>query len=124
MANNRRQRVESQLQRLLADLIRREVKDPRVGNVTITAVRVTPDLSAARVLFVPFGAAHSPEEVAAGLQRAAGYLRGAIGRRLALRQAPRLEFEFDTLPAQARRLTDLIDGAVRQDRARRRGCAE
>ena len=92
--NARTLRIESELQRVLSDLIRREVRDPRVGAVTITAVSALSDMSAVKVLFVPFGGAHSTEEVQAGLNRAAGFLRGEVGRRLGLRHAPKLEFEF------------------------------
>jgi ribosome-binding factor A len=117
----RQQRVESEVQRVLAELISREVKDPRVGMVTITAVQVAPDMSVARVLFVPFADQHPPTEVAAGLNRAAGFLRGEVGRRLALRHAPRLEFVFDESIQKALRLSSLIDDAVRSDGAHRNG---
>ena len=85
----------------------REVKDPRVGNVTITAVELAQDLSTARVFFVPFASTHSNEEVRAGLTRAGGFLRGEAGRRLSLRHAPRLEFVFDESIEKAAHLTDL-----------------
>jgi ribosome-binding factor A len=97
---------------VLAELITREVKDPRVGNITITGVRVAPDMGAARIFYAPFVATHSPEEVQRGLTRASGFLRGEVGRRLGLRHAPRLEFEFDDSAEKAARLTGLIDRAV------------
>lgn len=113
----RQHRIESELQRVVAELIAREVKDPRVGSVTITAVKISPDMGTARVAFVPFGtareSAHDPAEVQRGLTRAAGYLRGEVGRRLGLRHAPRLEFEYDESIERADRLTRLIDSAVR-----------
>lgn len=116
---NRNNKIESELQRVLAELIAREVKDPRVGNVTITAVSVAPDLSTARVFFVPFASKNAPEEVRAGLTRAGGFLRGEAGRRLGLRHAPRLEFVFDQSLEEAARLTDLIDKAVSSDNSSR-----
>lgn len=109
----RQRRIEGELQRVLAELIARELKDPRVGLVTITAVELASDLSEARVWVVPFGERHSPDEVLAGLARASGFLRGEVGRRLALRHAPRLVFQFDESLERADRLTRLIDGAVR-----------
>lgn len=109
----RQQRIESELQRVIAELVSREVKDPRVGMITVTAVQAAPDMGSARVLFVPFGDRHSPEEVQVGLTRAAGFLRGEVGRRLGLRHAPRLDFVFDESIARADRLTRLIDRAVR-----------
>ena len=122
-------KIEAQLQRVLAELIAREVKDPRVGNVTVTSVSLSADMSVARVYFAPFplGSAitsgeslgtpsgHSPEEVQSGLARAAGFLRGEAGRRLSLRHAPRLDFVFDDTAQRAARLTGIIDRAVARD---------
>ncbi|HYL02737.1 MAG TPA: 30S ribosome-binding factor RbfA [Steroidobacteraceae bacterium] len=117
MSEGRSRRLASEIQRVLAALIAREVKDPRIGNVTITAVDVAPDMRNARVFFTPFASPHPPEEVRAGLTRAASFLRGELGRRLALRYAPRLEFVADESAAAAVRLTGLIDRAVAADRA-------
>jgi len=111
-------RIAAQMQRTLAELLRREVKDPRVGNVTITAVTLAPDLSLARVQFLPFAGSHAAEEVLAGLRSAAGYLRGEVARELKLRHAPKLEFQLDTDLQRAQQLTYLIDAAVQSDRAR------
>jgi len=108
-------RIESEMQRVLSELIRRDVRDPRVGPITITAISAMADMSAVRVLYVPFGTGHVPEEVQAGLARAAGFLRGEVGRRLGLRHAPRLEFEYDASIERADRLTNLIDTAIRKD---------
>ena len=111
----RLRKIEAQLQRVLAELIAREVKDPRVGNVTITGVRLAADMGAAKVFYAPFASAHPQKEVQSGLARAAGFLRGEVGRRLGLRHAPRLEFVFDDTPDKAARLTGLIDRAVADD---------
>jgi ribosome-binding factor A len=108
-------RIEGEMQRVLSTLVSREVRDPRVGNVTLTSVTIAPDMSTARIYFVPFGGKHSPEEVGEGLTRAAGFLRGEVGRALALRHAPRLEFVYDTQIEHADKLTRLIDGAVKSD---------
>ena len=116
---NRNAKIEAELQRVLAELLAREVKDPRDGNVTITAVTVAPDVSTARVFFVPFASKNAPEDVRAGLTHAAGFLRGEAGRRLGLRHAPRLEFVFDQSIQEAARLTDLIEKAVSSDNAPR-----
>jgi ribosome-binding factor A len=108
-------RIEGEMQRVLSSLVSREVRDPRVGNVTITAVNVAPDMSTARIWFMPFGDKHSPEQVAEGLARAAGFLRGELGRALQLRHAPKLEFVYDQQIENADKLTRLIDGAVKSD---------
>jgi ribosome-binding factor A len=117
MAQSRNQRIESEIQRVLAALIAREVKDPRVGNVTITAVSVAADKATAKIFFTPFASLNPPEQVRVGLTRAAGFLRGELGRRLGLRHAPRLEFVFDDSAVGAERLSSLIERAVAQDRA-------
>jgi ribosome-binding factor A len=109
-------RIEGEMQRVLSTLVAREVRDPRVGNVTFTAVSVAPDMSTARIFFMPFGDKHSPEEVGEGLNRAAGFLRGAIGRALSLRHAPKLEFQYDQQIENADKLTRLIDAAVKSDK--------
>jgi ribosome-binding factor A len=114
-SGGRHSRIEAQMQRVLADLISREVKDPRVGNVTITAVEVAADLATARIFFVPFAGGHDPLQVAEGLARAGGFLRGAVGRQLGLRHAPRLTFVFDDTLDKALHLTALIDRAVASD---------
>jgi ribosome-binding factor A len=111
----RRRKIESELQRVLAELIAREVKDPRVGNVTITGVKLAPDMGVAKVFYSPFVSTHPQEEVQSGLTRAAGFLRGEVGRRLGLRHAPRLDFVFDDTAETAARLTGLIDSAVADD---------
>jgi ribosome-binding factor A len=117
MTQPRNLRIESEIQRVLSALIAREVKDPRVGNVTITGVSVAKDKSAAKIFFTPFASKNPPEQVRVGLTHAAGYLRGELGRRLGLRHAPRLEFVFDDTVEGAERLTRLINGAVESDRA-------
>ena len=111
----RKRRIESEIQRVLSEVIAREVKDPRVGNVTITAVNVAADMGTARVYFTPFASINPHEEVRIGLTHAGGFLRGEVGRRL--RHAPRLEFIFDDTADKASRLTGLIDRAVKEDRA-------
>jgi ribosome-binding factor A len=108
-------RIEGEMQRVLSTLVSREVRDPRVGNVTLTAVNLAPDMSTARIFFMPFGDKHSPEEVSEGLNRAAGFLRGEVGRALQLRHAPRLEFVYDQQIENADKLTRLIDRAVKSD---------
>jgi ribosome-binding factor A len=121
MSEARNRRIESEIQRTLAALVAREVKDPRVGNVTITGVKVAADMGTARVYFTPFAGRVAPEQVRQGLTHAASFLRGELGRRLGLRHAPRLEFLFDDSAEGAARLTSLIDRAVATDRATHSG---
>jgi ribosome-binding factor A len=91
----RADRVAGLIQEELSRLLLREVKDPRLHRVTITAVRVSPDLRYARVCFTgPVGKGGLTEELE-GLRSAAGFLRGQLGRTLRLRYAPELTFEVD-----------------------------
>jgi ribosome-binding factor A len=124
MPQARNQRIESEIQRVLAALIAREVKDPRVGNVTVTAVSMAADKATAKIFFTPFASLNPPEQVRTGLTHAAGFLRGELGRRLGLRHAPRLEFVFDDSAVAAERLASLIDRAVAGDRAHGQAAAE
>jgi ribosome-binding factor A len=114
--NSRPQRIAAQMQRTLAELLPRAVKDPRVGHLTITAVSLLEDLSCARIWFLPFGTSRNVDEQLAGLRSAAGFLRGEIARQLGLRHAPRLEFLVDTNLEHAQALTQLINAAVANDR--------
>ena len=109
--SGRLQRMEAQMQRVLAEMIQREVKDPRIGPVTITQVALARDLSAAQVYFVPFGTRGKHPEALAGLTAAAGFLRGEVGRRVGLRHAPRLVFVADDSFDRAADLTALISAA-------------
>lgn len=117
---SRQARIGAQMQRALAALLQRGVKDPRVGRLTVTSVEVMQDLSAAKVWFVPFGKdldAQAAQAQLEGLKSAAGFLRGEVARQLGLRHAPRLDFLPDTNLENAMHLTQLIDAAVASDRA-------
>jgi ribosome-binding factor A len=114
--NPRAQRVAEQIQRELMDLLRFEVKDPRVGMVTITAVDVSSDLSHATVLFTHLGGGASADDVMVGLAHAAGHLRTALSHRLRLYSVPQLHFKYDDSIEAGMRLSNLIDEAVAADK--------
>src|ERR1700674_3755875 len=107
--NPRARRLGEQIQRELTDLLRRDVKDERIGNVTITAVSVTGDLRTARVYYLVFGKEGADPKVQRGLESAAGFLRNALSRSLMIRYTPTLSFELDTSIEHGVRLTQLID---------------
>jgi ribosome-binding factor A len=90
---NRAQRVSDQIQRDLAELIAREVRDPRVGMVTISGVELTPDYAHAKIYFTVFGS--DPAATAAGLNAAAGHLHNLLFKRLRIHTVPRLNFVRD-----------------------------
>ncbi len=108
----RLRRVADQIQRELPELLRLEVKDPRIGMVTITEVHVSPDLAHARVYFTTLDEGEAREHTLQGLRRAAGFLRSALGTRLATRVVPELRVEFDESVERGARGSRLIDEAV------------
>jgi ribosome-binding factor A len=113
--NPRARRLGEQIQRELGELLRRNVKDERIGNVTITAVSVTGDLRTARVYYLVFGKDGPDPKVQRGLESAAGFLRNALSRSLMIRYTPTLSFELDTSIEHGVRLTQLIDSVIKPD---------
>jgi ribosome-binding factor A len=107
---NRGFRVADQIQRDLAELIARELKDPRVGMVTIQAVEVTPDYAHAKVFFSLLSG--KPEETTTGLNAAAGFLRNGLFKRLHIHTVPTLHFVFDQTTERAADMNALIAKAV------------
>jgi ribosome-binding factor A len=105
-------RLADQIQRDLAELIRREVKDPRVGLVTITGVEVSRDLSHAKVYVSSLAAEETHQATVEALQHAAGFLRARLGHALRVRQVPDLHFVYDESVERGIRLSQLIDAAV------------
>lgn len=107
----RSERVNEQIQRDLSEIIRTELKDPRVGMMTITAVEVTPDYAHANVYFTLIDGKLSVEDTLFGLTKAAGFLRSALGKRIKIHQIPQLRFRFDESLERGISLSALIDQA-------------
>ena len=105
-------RVAEQIQRDLAEMLRLEVKDPRIGMVTLTGVEVTADYAHAKVFFTTLGEGDRIAAATEGLNRAAGFLRHELGHRIKLRSVPQLHFIFDDSVERGVRLSQLIDAAV------------
>jgi len=118
----RNDRVADALQRELAQLIRDEMRDPRLGMVNITAVEVSRDLSSAKVFVNLVGAESAEESEAAAelLNGAAGFLRSQIAKRMQLRVTPRLRFIYDLSGKRGQELSALIEYAVNSDKQRHR----
>lgn len=114
---SRTQRIGDQMQRELAQMIPREVRDPRLGFVTITAVDVSRDLGHAKV-FITLMGENDTEKVALNLEilnEAAGYLRMLLGKSMKLRSVPQLHFHFDQSISRGAHLSALIERAVAED---------
>lgn len=114
MAGYRPARVAEMIHKELAQRLRLEIKDPRVGPVSITHVEVSGDLRVARIAYSPLGGGAPSQELVEGLADAARHLRGPIGRALRLRNAPELRFEPDTHTDEAVRMTSLLDQMARK----------
>lgn len=107
----RPQKVADMIQRELSELLRREVRDPRVGMVTLTAVDVSPDLSHAKVFFTILEK-EKKDETTKGLQRAASFLRSQLSHRMSMYTTPELRFVYDESVERGDRLSRLIDSVV------------
>jgi ribosome-binding factor A len=104
---SRTDRLNDQIKRILSELLERDVKDPRIGFVTITGVEVASDLSIARV-YVTAAEGQDTGETLGGLQAAAGFLRGRIGEELSLRNTPELRFLYDESLDRGMRMDALL----------------
>ena len=105
-------RVADQIQRELAEILRTELKDPRVAMITLTGVEVTADYSHAKVFYTLMGNAEQRAETEAGLKQAGGFLRSQIARRIKLHSIPQLHFVYDESVERGFALSRLIDEAV------------
>lgn len=112
----RSRRIAQQIQRELAEVVRLELKDPRVGMITLTDVEVTPDYAHAKIYFTLLGDAGRAEEAAEGLRHASGFLRTQLAHRLKLRTVPQLQFVYDSSIERGVNLSRLIDEAVASDK--------
>src|SRR5690606_4756577 len=109
---SRSDRVAEQIQRELADLLQFEVKDPRIGMVTITEVEVSGDMAHAKIYY----SAHAAStELQKGLEKSAGFLRSQLGKRMLLRTVPQLHFIYDASIDRGMRLSRLLDEALSPD---------
>lgn len=120
-ADGRALRVGDQIQRDLAQLLQFEVKDPRIGFITLTGVEVSPDYSHAKVFFSSLndidssikGSSKKVEEILAGLNAAKGFLRREIGRSLSIHQTPELHFFYDDSVSRGAAMSSLISAALK-----------
>lgn len=117
----RSRRIAEQIQRELSEIVRVELKDPRVGMITLTDVEVTPDGEHAKVFFTVLGEPSRIDQATEGLQHAAGYLRSQLAQRLSVRVVPHLQFKYDPSVERGARLSQLIDQAVAEDTKRNEG---
>jgi len=111
----RTRRLAERISKIVAELLERRIKDPRLGFVTVTEVRITADWREAKVFYTVLGTPLEREETAAALLSATGIIRSEVGRIIGLRHAPSIEFIADVLPDSARRIDDAIAAARQAD---------
>ncbi|MEU6727983.1 30S ribosome-binding factor RbfA [Nonomuraea wenchangensis] len=111
----RARKLADRIQQIVAEMLERRIKDPRLGFVTVTDTRVTADLREATVFYTVFGSEAERADSAAALESAKGIIRSEVGRQTGVRFAPTLTFKHDPLPDSARHLDDLINAARARD---------
>jgi len=117
MASPRVRKIADRIQVIVAEMLERRIKDPRLGFVTITDVRLTGDTQQATIFYTVFGEQAEMAASAAALESAKGLIRSEVGKQLGLRHVPSLEFIHDALPENARHLDELLAKARESDEA-------
>ncbi|HEY0937345.1 MAG TPA: 30S ribosome-binding factor RbfA [Trebonia sp.] len=115
MDDARTRRLAERISKIVAELLERRIKDPRLGFVTVTEARLTNDLREAKVFYTVLGSAEEREETAVALRSATGIIRSEVGRLTGLRHTPSLEFIADVLPEDAQRIDELVAAARQRD---------
>ncbi|PRO65187.1 30S ribosome-binding factor RbfA [Alkalicoccus urumqiensis] len=115
MANMRANRVAEQLKKEISDIIQREVKDPRIGFLTVTDVDLTGDLQQAKVFVTVYGDEEERSNSLAALEKAKGFIRSEAGQRVQLRKTPEIMFEFDESIERGNRIEQLIRDMNQRD---------
>jgi ribosome-binding factor A len=111
----RTRRLAERISKIVAELLERRIKDPRLGFVTVTEVRLTADWREAKVFYTVLGTPEEQADTAVALASATGIIRSEVGRIIGLRHAPSIEFVADVLPDSARRIDDAIAAARAAD---------
>ncbi len=117
MSSPRVRKVADRIKVIVAEMLERRIKDPRVGFVTVTDVRVTGDTQHASVFYTVFGEEEQLAATAAALESAKGLIRSEVGKQLGMRTVPTLEFIHDALPETARHLDEVLAKAKAADEA-------
>lgn len=111
----RARRMAGRIKQIVAVGLETQIKDPRLGMVTVTDVRLTGDLHDATIFYTVYGDEHERAETAAALQSATGVLRSEVGRQTGVRFTPTLRFQLDEVPDTAKEIEDLLAAARAAD---------
>ena len=113
----RARRLGERIQEIVAETLELKVKDPRLGFITVTAVRLTPDLRDATVFYTVYGSEEEAAETAQALESAKGLVRSEVGKRTGVKFTPSIEFIRDALPDTVRTIDELLNQAKQADAA-------
>jgi ribosome-binding factor A len=111
----RARKLADRISQIVAEMLERRIKDPRLGFVTVTETRLTNDLREATVFYTVYGTDAERTDTAAALQSATGIIRSEVGKQVGLRHTPSLEFVADVLPDTAKRIEELVAQAAAAD---------
>ena len=122
----RARKLADRISQIVAEMLERRIKDPRLGFVTVTEARLTNDLREATVYYTVMGSEQERADTAAALASATGIIRSEVGKQIGLRHTPSLAFVADGIPQTVQRIEDLVSQAMRRGRRtgprpRRRG---
>ena len=117
MAGQRTQQLADRIRVIVASMLERRIKDPRLGFVTLTDVRLTGDNQHASVFYTVLGGQEAIDGTAAALSSATGLIRSEVGKQLGLRHTPSIEFFLDAVPESAKQIEDLLAKARESDEA-------
>jgi ribosome-binding factor A len=117
VAGTRNQQLADRIKVIVASMLERRIKDPRLGFVTLTDVRLSGDNQQASVFYTVMGGQEAIADTAAALRSATGLIRSEVGKQLGLRHTPSLEFFLDAVPETAREIEDLLAKARASDEA-------
>ncbi len=121
MDGARARKLADRISQIVAEMLERRIKDPRLGFVTVTEARLTNDLREATVFYTVYGSDRERADTAAALASATGIIRSEVGRQIGLRHTPSLAFVADVLPDSAQRIEDLVSQARHADAELARG---
>jgi ribosome-binding factor A len=111
----RARKLADRISQIVAEMLERRIKDPRLGFITVTETRLTNDLREATVFYTVYGSEQEQAATAAALQSATGIIRSEVGRQVGLRHTPSLEFIADVIPDTAKRIEELVTKARSAD---------
>jgi ribosome-binding factor A len=115
MDDAKTRRLAERIAKIVAELLERRIKDPRLGFVTVTEARLTGDLREAKVYYTVFGSPEERADTAKALKSATGIIRSEVGRLIGLRHTPSIEFVEDALPENSQRIDELVAAARQKD---------